>query len=148
MTRERPSIATVMMRIAAAMAERSTCSSRAMVGAVLASTSGVVLSTGYNGAPSGLPHCDDVGCSLDEGGHCVRSIHAEDNAIIQCAKYGRSTVGAVLYSTHHPCARCAVKVVQAGVVEVHYARVHGSVEEEAAKVLREAGVRVFKERSG
>lgn len=110
-----------MADLARVWAERSTCSARARVGAVLVDQDHAVVASGYNGAPRGQAHCDDegVGC-LMEGGHCVRAIHAEENAIIQCARGGSSTVGTTLYTTHRPCVRCARLIIQAGIVEVNF----------------------------
>lgn len=116
----RPTKLSTMMQIAKIISKRSTCSSRASVGVVIANYEGVILSTGYNGAPTGLPHCDDFACLFDADGHCVRAIHAEENAIIFCALYGRSPAGGIVYSTHSPCAKCAVKLIQAGISKVVY----------------------------
>lgn len=107
------------MRVAMLMAERSTCSSRVSVGAVFADTQGRIIATGYNGSPRGHPHCNDVGC-LTEGGHCIRTIHAEENCILQCAVRGVSTVGLIAYTTHHPCERCEIRLLQAGIAHVYY----------------------------
>jgi dCMP deaminase len=108
-----------MMAMAAAMADRSTCSSKHRVGAVIAKDDRV-LATGFNGAPSGLPHCDDTNCELDLLGRCIRAVHAELNAIIQCAIYGVSTKGAVIYTTLAPCRACANAIIQAGIIRVEY----------------------------
>jgi dCMP deaminase len=115
----RPSWDQTMADLARVWAERSTCSARARVGAVLVNEEHVVVASGYNGAPRGQPHCDEVGC-LMEGGHCVRAIHAEENAIIQCARGGSSTIGTTLYATHRPCVRCARLIIQAGIVTVRF----------------------------
>src|SRR5688572_32664369 len=88
------------MRIAVDVSERSTCD-RKHVGAVIVRDRNI-LSTGYNGSVSGLPHCDDVG-HLMENGHCVATIHAESNAIIQAAKHVTSIDGASIYTTASPC---------------------------------------------
>jgi dCMP deaminase len=79
-----------------------------------------VIASGYNGSPRGLEHCDEVGCSLDTDGHCVRALHAEENAIIQCATTGVATSGSTMYVTHSPCPRCARIIVQAGIIRVVY----------------------------
>ncbi|MFO7631520.1 MAG: dCMP deaminase family protein, partial [Caldilinea sp.] len=76
--------------------------------------------TGYNGAPAGLPHCDDVGHLLVDG-HCVRTLHAEQNALIQAALHGVGTEGATAYVTHQPCLTCAKMLINAGVRRVVYA---------------------------
>lgn len=86
-----------------------------------------VIATGYNGAPSGQPHCTEVGC-LVEHDHCVRTIHAELNALLQCARYGIATSGVDLYCTDMPCRNCARALVQAGVQRIYYIRPYESPE--------------------
>lgn len=115
MSNRRPSKEQVFMNVAKAWAERSTCSSRIAVGAVLVNQHNQVIASGYNGSASGQPHCDECGCDFDESGHCQRSIHAEENAILQCAANGASSRGCVMYVTHSPCPRCAQRMIQAGV---------------------------------
>ena len=100
---ERPSWDEYFMNIALEVARRSTCP-RAQVGAIIVRDKRI-LTTGYNGAPSGLPHCTEVGC-LMRGGHCVRTLHAEQNAIIQGALHGVSVKGGTIYVTHQPCLIC------------------------------------------
>ena len=91
---------TYFMNIARQAATRSTCD-RKQVGAVIVRDK-TILSTGYNGSIRGMAHCDDVG-HLMEGGHCVATVHAEANAIIQAAKNGVRIDGAELYTTASPC---------------------------------------------
>jgi dCMP deaminase len=110
------------MDIARRVAERSTCD-RAHVGCVLVRDNRV-LATGYNGSVSGMPHCDDVGHDIVNG-HCKRTIHAEMNAIIQCAIHGVSSKGAIVYVTHYPCYDCAKALVNAGVLVVNYEQTYG-----------------------
>ena len=69
---------------------------------------------------SGEDHCIDVGCYI-EGGHCIRTIHAEINALLQCSKFGASTEGASVYVTHFPCVHCTKAMIQAGVQNIYYA---------------------------
>jgi dCMP deaminase len=107
----------MFMKMARILSERSTCS-HLKVGAVLAIDSRVI-STGYNGSPSGMPHCDDVGCE-DENGACIRTVHAEANVIAFAAKHGISTDGSTLYTTHSPCYACAKLIVNAGIKKVVY----------------------------
>jgi dCMP deaminase len=109
-----------MMEVAKTMAQQSTCSSKHKVGAVL-TIDNHIIATGYNGAPKGIPHCDDIGCELDLTGRCVRAIHAEINAVIQCAVYGISSRGAIMYVTLAPCRACANAIIQAGIKEIRYA---------------------------
>jgi dCMP deaminase len=106
------------MQIAFTVAQRSTCD-RAHVGCVLVRDRRI-LTTGYNGAPAGLPHCDEIGHLLIDG-HCVRTLHAEQNAIIQGALHGVSIVDATAYVTHQPCLTCAKMLINAGVRRVVYA---------------------------
>ena len=113
----RPSWDEYFLEIAKVVANRSTCN-RAHVGAVITNNK-VILSTGYNGAPRGLPHCDDVNHEIVDG-HCIRTIHAEANAIAQAARNGTSIEGAVIYSTASPCYDCFKMMINAGVKEVVY----------------------------
>lgn len=111
----------LFMKIAELLADRSTCS-RLRVGAVLVKESRII-STGYNGAPQDLPHCDDVGCELEKGtGACIRTVHAEANVIAFAAKSGIATDGATLYTTHAPCYTCAKLLVNAGIKKVIYGK--------------------------
>lgn len=116
------------MKIAKLVAERSTCC-RAKIGAVIVKDRNI-LSTGYNGAPSGLPHCTDVGClvyksitpdgSMEE--NCFRTIHAEINAIAQAAKHGSSINNADIYITHSPCIHCLKVLINTGIKNIYYQR--------------------------
>jgi dCMP deaminase len=108
---ERASWDEYFVRIALDVASRSTCD-RKHVGAVIVRDRNI-LSTGYNGSIAGMPHCDDVG-HLMENGHCVATIHAECNAIIQAAKHGVSIDGASIYTTASPCWGCFKLIVNAG----------------------------------
>jgi|SRR5271166_436249 len=100
------------MDIAVAVATRATCS-RKHVGAVIVRDK-TILSTGYNGSIRGMEHCDDAG-HLMEDGHCIRTIHAEANAILQAAKNGVAIDGATLYSTASPCWPCFGLVANSGI---------------------------------
>ncbi len=123
------------MQIAFTVAQRSTCD-RAHVGAVLVRDRRI-LTTGYNGSPAGLPHCDDVGHLMIDG-HCVRTLHAEQNAIIQAALHGVSIQGATAYVTHQPCLTCAKMIINAGIRQVIYA---GDYPDEASRTfMHDAGV--------
>jgi len=103
------------MRLAQEVASRATCS-RKHVGAVLVRDRRII-ATGYNGSVPGSPHCDDAGHVMVDG-HCVRTVHAEANAIVQCARYGVSPVGATLYCTAYPCWQCAKLILSAGIQEI------------------------------
>ena len=107
-----------LMKITRLVALRGTCE-RARVGAVLV-REGRIISTGYNGSPSGTPHCDDEGCILDKRGKCIRTIHAELNCICFAAKQGIKTEGTTLYVTHSPCLDCAKAIINSGIKKVLY----------------------------
>jgi len=108
---------TYFMNIARQAATRSTCD-RKHVGAVIVRDK-TILSTGYNGSLRGMPHCDDVG-HLMEGGHCVGTVHAEANAIIQAAKNGVRIEGAELYTTASPCWNCFKLIANAGIRTIYF----------------------------
>lgn len=108
---------TYFMNIAAQVATRSTCD-RKHVGAVIVRDK-TILSTGYNGSIRGMPHCDDVGHDL-ENDHCVATIHAEANAILQAAKNGVMIDGAELYTTASPCWTCFKLIANAGLKAIYY----------------------------
>lgn len=99
------------------LASRSTCT-RLSVGALIVRDNRVIAS-GYNGSVSGETHCIDEGCLIQEG-HCVRTIHAEVNAVLQCAKYGIATQDSEVYVTHFPCLNCTKTLIQAGIKKVNY----------------------------
>lgn len=97
--------------------DRGTCD-RARVGCILVKDNRVI-ATGYNGSPSGLPHCDDEG-HLMKDGHCIRTVHAEENALLQCSRFGIASEGATAYVTHEPCLHCRRQLIQAGIKKVMY----------------------------
>lgn len=105
------------MTIARAASTRATCD-RLHVGAVIVVDRSIV-ATGYNGSTAGAPHCDDAG-HLMEHDHCVRTVHAEANAIAQAARHGARTDGATIYVTHLPCWPCFKLIVNAGIKRVVY----------------------------
>jgi dCMP deaminase len=114
------------LKIARVVAERSTCT-RAAVGAVIVRNR-MILATGYNGSPAGHPHCTEVGClivtSQNSDGttedNCIRTIHAEINAIAQAAKNGVSIDGADIYVTHSPCLHCLKVLLNTGIRRICY----------------------------
>ncbi|MFH1013817.1 MAG: dCMP deaminase family protein [Thermoplasmatota archaeon] len=121
----RPSYDEYFMKMAFLTASRSTCLRR-KVGAVLVKEKHV-LSTGYNGPPKGLRHCDETGCMREqlsipsgERHEICRGLHAEQNAIIQAALFGISIKDSVLYVTNTPCVVCAKMLINAGVKEIIY----------------------------
>jgi dCMP deaminase len=105
------------MAIAFQVATRATCD-RKHVGAVLARDRSI-LATGYNGSIRGLEHCDEAGHMMEDG-HCVRTIHAEANAIVQAARNGVRIDGASIYVTASPCWNCFKMIANAGVVRIGY----------------------------
>lgn len=113
----RPDWDEYFMNIATTVASRSTCD-RAFVGAVLVREKRI-LTTGFNGSPAGLPHCDNAGHLMVDD-HCVRTTHAEANAIIQAALHGISTKGATCYVTHFPCLGCTKMLINAGITQIIY----------------------------
>lgn len=108
----------LMFDIAERYAMEGTCP-RMKGGAVIATPDYHVVTSGYNGAPSGLPQCDIIKCLIVDN-HCIRASHAETNAIIQAAKIGVSIKGLVLYSTHLPCPWCTRVILQAGISKIRY----------------------------
>jgi dCMP deaminase len=105
------------MEIAKVVSSRATCD-RKHVGAVLVRDR-IILSTGYNGSIRGMPHCDEVGHMMEDG-HCVATIHAEANAILQSARTGASIEGATIYTTASPCWPCFKLIANAGIQRIVY----------------------------
>ncbi|MFQ3586327.1 MAG: dCMP deaminase family protein [Fimbriimonadaceae bacterium] len=120
----RPSWDAYFLQIAHLVATRATCPRRS-VGALIVRDKRI-LATGYNGAPRGLPHCPEGGPEHDwpEGcmraGHCIRSLHAEQNALLQAAMIGIPCEGATMYVTCQPCNTCAKMIINAGISRVIY----------------------------
>lgn len=126
------------MGIASQAATRSTCS-RKHVGAVIVRDR-TVLSTGYNGSVRGLDHCEDVGCMMEDG-HCIATVHAEANAIIQAAKNGVSIQGGELYTTASPCWGCFKLIVNSGIKRIFYGEFYR--EERSRELAAAAGVELI-----
>lgn len=144
---QRPSWDTYFMNITTLVAQRSTCTRRA-VGAIIVKDKRI-LSTGYNGAPTGIRHCLEVGCLREslqvpsgERHELCRGIHAEQNAIIQAAYHGVSVNNAVLYCTNQPCAICAKMIINAGIKKIYYQS--GYTDALAQEMLTEAGIDLIK----
>lgn len=121
----RPSWQEYFTEITRMVATRSTCKRR-HVGAILVKNKRI-LATGYNGTPSGIAHCLDVGCLRDELGipsgerhELCRGLHAEQNAILQAAQHGVSIADADLYCTNLPCIICSKMIINAGIKRVYY----------------------------
>jgi dCMP deaminase len=120
------------MKVAEIVKLRSGCMRR-QVGAVFV-VDGRIVSTGYNQAPSGVDHCDKVGCTIiDE--HCVRAIHAELNGILNATKAGQPLQNADAYVTTHPCLRCAMALRNAGVKKIWYKEPYNAILTEAEYLL-------------
>lgn len=144
-TYKRPTWDEYFMEVMNSVSKRATCD-RGRSGCVIA-RNGQVLTTGYVGSPNGLPHCDDVGHQLKktihEDGtvteHCVRTVHAEQNAICQAAKMGISIDGATLYCRMTPCRTCAMLIINSGIKKVVCERrYHAGAESE--EMFKAAGV--------
>ena len=116
-TRTRQTWDEYFLEMATHAATRATCD-RLHVGCVLVRDRDV-LATGYNGSIAGTPHCDDVGHDMVDG-HCVATVHAEQNAICMAARNGHATRGATAYVTHYPCWLCFKLLAQSGIVRVVY----------------------------
>jgi dCMP deaminase len=140
---QRPSWETYFMDITNLVAKRSTCLRRS-VGAVLVKDKRI-LATGYNGAPSGIQHCIDIGCLREELNiasgerhELCRGIHAEQNAIIQAALHGVSIKNATLFCTNLPCSICAKMIVNAGIRTIYFQS--GYTDTMSADMLKAAGI--------
>jgi len=143
----RPAWDDYFLDIVGIVANRATCVRR-RVGAALVRDRRI-LSTGYNGAPSGLRHCLEIGCLRErnnipsgERHELCRGLHAEQNAIIQAALHGVGVNGATLYCTNHPCIICAKMIINAGVVRIV---VGGDYRDSLAEaMLEEANIEVVR----
>jgi dCMP deaminase len=139
----RPTWDEYFMQITQLVATRSTCLRR-QVGALLVKDRNI-LATGYNGVPSGIRHCEEVGCLREqlkvpsgERHELCRGLHAEQNAIIQAARHGINIQGAKLYCTDSPCSICSKMLINAGIEQIVYGR--GYADDLAREMLAEAGI--------
>jgi len=126
---------TYFMNMARQASTRSTCD-RKHVGAVIVRDR-TILSTGYNGSIRGMPHCDEVGHEMDSG-HCVATIHAEANAIIQAARNGVNINGAEMYTTASPCWNCFKLIANAGIRRIYYGEFYR--DERSLRVAERIGI--------
>jgi dCMP deaminase len=126
------------MEIAELLSLRSSCK-RARVGCVITNMSNRIISTGYNEAPSGQSECN---CILVEGYKCIRTIHAETNAIYAAAKEGISLLGANLHCTYSPCDHCAKAIIQSGIKNIIFKFEYRDLE--PLKLLKEANITIGK----
>ncbi len=141
----RPSWDVYFMGIARLVATRATCTRR-RVGAILVKDRRILCS-GYNGAPTNIPHCDVTGCLREQLNvpsgqkhELCRGVHAEQNAIIQAACHGISVKGSTLYCTHKPCSICAKMIINAGIVQIFFA--NGYDDPMSDTMLAQAGIAV------
>ena len=140
---KRPSWDSYFMSIADLVAQRSTCLRR-KVGAILVKDKRI-LATGYNGAPSGLEHCLDIGCLREKLGipsgqrhELCRALHAEQNVLIQAAFHGIPVSGSHLYCTNLPCVICTKMLINAGINAIYYR--DGYADDLSEEMLAEAGI--------
>ena len=134
---ERESWDSYFMRMALAVADRGTCPRR-KVGALL-TQSNRVRATGYNGSPSGQPHCFDEGCLLNEEGRCKRTIHAEVNLLLDAMPH--QLTGGIVWVTDQPCPDCAQALSGAPIQRVVYLRpYHDHLRKQSADILESAGI--------
>lgn len=143
----RPSWDEYFLEVAKLVARRATCLRRS-VGAVIVKDKRI-LATGYNGAPSGLKHCVDIGCLRQrlnipsgERHELCRALHAEQNALIQASLYGISVKGSTIYATCQPCVICAKMLINAGIKEIVISE--GYPDKMALDFLKEAGIKIKK----
>mgnify|MGYP001236395482 CR=1 FL=1 len=117
---------------------RSTCT-RLNVGAVIVRKNRIIAS-GYNGSVDDSTHCIDEGCYIIDN-HCVRTVHAEMNALLQCARFGVATEGTELYVTHFPCLHCTKHIIQSGIKKIYYESDYKN-DPLAIELLKEADIEV------
>ena len=142
---QRPSWDSYFMAIAGVVSERATCD-RGRAGCVIAKDKHI-LTTGYAGSPTGIAHCDDVGHEMHtvtktdgtQSQHCVRTTHAEQNAIVQAARAGIALLGATLYCNMTPCYTCAKLIISAGIVSVVAAKDYHAAQR-TKDIFKEAGI--------
>jgi len=135
------------MAITELVAKRATCLRR-QVGAILVKDKRI-LATGYNGAPAGLRHCEEVGCIREDASipsgmrhELCRGLHAEQNVIIQAAYHGISINNATLYCTNKPCVICSKMIINAGIKTIYYS--DGYDDPLADKMFKEAGMEIVR----
>jgi len=126
------------MNIAREVATRATCN-RKMVGAVIIRGK-TILSTGYNGSLRGLPHCDEVGHEMQDR-HCIRTVHAEANAIVHAAKHGSRLEGAEIFVTASPCYNCFKLIANSGITKIYYGEFYR--DERISKHAGELGIKLI-----
>lgn len=144
---KRPSWDEYFLGIMDAVSKRSTCD-RGFAGCVITKDKRII-ATGYSGSPTGLPHCDEAGHQMHEiinedgshSKHCIRTIHAEQNALVQAARFGIAVDGSTLYAKYMPCYVCSKLIINAGIVRVVCLR-HYHAEEASIEVFTKAGIKL------
>lgn len=144
----RPSWDQYFLGLLESISKRATCN-RGRCASIIVSKGNTILATGYTGSPPGQPHCDDVGHLMktvtDEEGnqssHCMRTLHAEENAILQCAKDGIKIEGATIYTKMTPCYNCAMRIVRVGIKKVA-AQKRYHADKASMELFKSAGVEV------
>jgi len=142
---DRPSWDEYFINIAKIVGSRGTCD-RGQIGCVITNDKRII-STGYAGSPVGLPHCDDVGHEMHtvvhedghDSRHCIRTTHAEQNAIAQAARFGAALLGSTLYCKATPCYSCAKMIINAGIKRVVCEKDYHAGER-SKEIFKEAGV--------
>lgn len=133
----RPTWDEYFMNFASTAAYRATCKRKSVGSAIVVDQQ--VVATGYNGSIRGAPHCIDVGCDMEDG-HCVRTIHAEMNALAQAAQRGAAVRGATIYSTASPCWACWRVLVNAGIRAFVYAEEYRAGDKDQMKRITKHAV--------
>lgn len=143
---ERISYDEFFMEQALTFSKRATCT-RLKVGTIITSKENIQLAEGYNGSLKGQPHCTDdhVGCLINEQGRCIRTIHAEQNSIINAMRKGVSIVDSIAYVTHEPCETCTKLLIQSGVTTIIYLKAYNN--KYNANFLKNGAI-IFKEYDG
>ena len=145
MQQDKISLDELFMSVAKLTSLRGSCK-RLKVGAVITKGNHII-SSGYNGAVAGMSNCDEVGCMLDDG-HCVRTIHAELNAIIQCTSKSVDISGSTIYTTHFPCVKCLTIIAQANIKCIKYASDYRGQSEQvkgySRQIIDECGIKLEK----
>src|SRR3989338_667143 len=145
----RPSWDDYFLNLLEPLGKRGTCN-RGRSGSVIVSPGNTILATGYVGSPPGQPHCDDVGHMMKtlthedghQSQHCMRTLHAEENAILQCAKDGIKLDGATIYCKMVPCYNCAMRIVRVGIKRV-VAQKRYHTDGQSVKLFNDAGVKLI-----
>jgi len=144
---QRPSWHEYFMEMAFHVAKRSTCLRR-KVGAIIVKNKRI-LTTGYNGPPVNLPHCNEIGCIREklnipsgQKHELCRGIHAEQNSIIQAAIHGISINNSIIYCTHHPCSICTKMLINSNISKIYYK--HGYPDSFAQEMLKDTRIEVIK----